>query len=111
MRQLRPPGEGVGSTALGGHMQKLRRVAATLAVGAIVMAGCGGSDGDDDASGDTGDTGTSEPVATAPATESAEEVDAPDEDTSAGDVDACAIVGLLDVQTLMGEPGTPVDDT
>lgn len=89
-------------------MQTLRRVAATVAVGAIVMAGCGGSD-DDEAV----DVGTSEPVTSAPESEPAEETEAPDDagETSAGDVDACAIVALLDVETLMGEPGAPVDDT
>jgi hypothetical protein len=94
-------------------MHKLRRVAATIAVGAIVMGGCGGSDGDDTDTGDAGDAGTSDPVATAPASEPPDEVDEVDagEETSAGDVDACAIVALLDVETLMGEPGAPVDDT
>ncbi|HEX5945901.1 MAG TPA: hypothetical protein VFY82_06465 [Acidimicrobiales bacterium] len=86
-------------------MQTLRRVAATVAVGAIVMAGCGGSD--DDAA---DDAGTADAVTTVPPSEPAEEADA-GEETSAGDVDACAIVALLDVETLMGEPGAPIDDT
>lgn len=91
-------------------MQQLRRVAITIAVGAIVMSGCGGSDGDDEAAGDTGASG---PVTTVPASDPADEVDEVDagEETSAGDVDACAIVALLDVETLMGEPGALVDDT
>ena len=50
-------------------MQTLRRVAATVAVGAIVMAGCGGSDDEAD------DAGTSDPVATVPPSEPAEEAD------------------------------------
>lgn len=96
-------------------MQQARRLVATIAVVAVLVAGCGGSD--DDAADEAADG----PVATVPAesepadqptdeTEPAAETGAGDE-TSAGDVDACAIVALLDVETLMGEPGAPVDDT
>jgi len=93
-------------------MQMLRRMAAIVAVGGIVMAGCGGSDdGDDDAV----DAGTADAGATVPETDPVESDPADEagaaEETSAGDVDACAIVALLDLETLMGEPGAPVDDT
>lgn len=99
-------------------VRQVRRAVGVLAA-VLVLAGTAcGSDGSDAAD----DAGTEAPTATVPPDEPApeQEPEAPEEPddgagegegTSAGDVDACAIVELLDIETLLGEPGTVVDDT
>jgi hypothetical protein len=83
---------------------------ATVVVGAVLLMGCGSDDGDDTSAGDA--PATEESV---PAEPAEDETDPPAEDesldeTSAGDVDACAIAATLDVEGLLGEAPAPQDD-
>jgi hypothetical protein len=82
-------------------------LAAVAMIAAVLLTGCGG---DDDAAKDEPASETS--VSTVPADEETGPADDPGslDDTSAGDVDACAIVETLDVEGLLGEAPAPRDD-
>ena len=75
--------------------------AVAMMTAAVLLTGCG--DGDDDAA--ESDPAAETSVSTVPA-DDAGSLD----DTSAGDVDACAIVDTLDVEALLGEAPAPQDD-
>jgi hypothetical protein len=92
-----------------GRRRLLAAVAVAVAVtAAVLLAGCG--DGDEESA--KGEPASETSVSTVPADEETEPADGanPLDDTSAGGVDACAIVDTLDVEALLGEAPAPRAD-